>query len=66
VYAFSRVDSLRSGKVLEQPVNAWVKGGKSITFRLNTSAVRDWRVAPADLERLPVRLPVIIPPRLER
>jgi len=66
VYAFSRVDSLRSGKVLDQPVNAWVKGGKSITFRLNTSAVRDWRVAPADLERLPVRLPVIIPPRLER
>ena len=66
VYAFSRVDSLRSGKVLEQPVNAWVQGGKSITFRLNTSAVRDWRVAPADLERLPVRLPVIPPPRLER
>ncbi len=66
VYAFSRVDSLRSGKVLDQPVNTWVKGGKSITFRLNTSAVRDWRVSPADLERLPVRLPVITPPRLER
>lgn len=60
VYAFSRVDSLRSGKVLDTPVNQWVKADKSITFRLNRLAVRDWRVKPADLERLP--LPVRLEP----
>ncbi len=54
VYAFSRVESLRSGKVLDTPVNQWVKADKSITFRLNRSAVRDWQVKPSDLEKLPV------------
>ncbi|GIV18437.1 MAG: hypothetical protein KatS3mg023_0188 [Armatimonadota bacterium] len=62
VYAFSRVDSLRSGKVLDTSVNQWVKADKSITFRLNRSAVRDWRVSPSALEQLPVRLPVFHPP----
>ncbi|MDW8320345.1 MAG: hypothetical protein RMM08_03185 [Armatimonadota bacterium] len=74
VYAFSRVDSLRSGKVLDARVNQWVKADRSITFRLNRAAVRDWRVKPADLEKLPlpVRLvpgrdvPVVSPPDLGR
>ncbi|MGC8785674.1 MAG: hypothetical protein ACP5RN_14980, partial [Armatimonadota bacterium] len=63
VYAFSRVDSLRSGKVLDAPVNQWVKADKSITFRLNRSAVRDWRVNPGDLEKLPVPTRFDVPER---
>lgn len=70
VYAFTRVDRVRSGKVLDSPVNQWVKAGRSITFRLNPSAVRDWRVKPGDLEKLPppVRfdVPVVKPPALGR
>jgi hypothetical protein len=66
VYAFSRVDSLRAGKVLDKPVNQWVQADKSITFRLNRSAVRDWRVSPSELEQPPVPLPVLHPPVIRR
>ncbi len=52
VYAFTRAGTLRSGKVLHQTVNRWVKADGSIRLPLNTGAVRNWRVQPADLERM--------------
>ncbi len=53
VYAFSRVEVLRSGKVLDRPINQWVKAGERVTFRLNPAGVRNWRIQPSDLQRLP-------------
>lgn len=35
IYAFSRVGSLRSGKVLDRPVNQWVKAGARMSFPLD-------------------------------
>lgn len=53
VYAFSRVGSLRSGKVFHQSINRWVKGDSSITLRLNPAGIRNWGISPSQLEPLP-------------
>ena len=57
VYAFSRVDSLRGGKVLDRRINQWLKAGDRLVIPLNRSAVTDRRIKPSDLENLPAVRP---------